>query len=129
MCGACPGGARLSTATLQLNELWGGRGGAARAARELERLSGGRLRIAVFGDGWTVALPTGGLRSVTSFEDLVEASAPYIDRPRLAAEASAQSADASVAPTPAHPLLHLIVKHLPPHPPTHPTPPTQTRAG
>lgn len=89
MCGACPGGARLSEATTRI----GLARAADRAGRFLARLTGERLRIEAFGDGWSLAAPTGGLRVYRAFEDLVSACAPRLDPERIAA-ARAECADA-----------------------------------
>lgn len=75
MCGACPGGGRLSEATVFL----GLRSSADRGARLLAGLTGGRIRIVRFGDGWTVTAPTGGMRTSRSFEEVVEWCAPFLD--------------------------------------------------
>ncbi|WP_053382869.1 hypothetical protein [Leucobacter celer] len=80
MCGACPGGASLSEATVFL----GVRGATARAGRLLQSLTGDRIQVAVFGDGWSVRLPTGGLTVANSFEEVVERCGPYIDLRALA---------------------------------------------
>lgn len=76
MCGACAGGARLSRAT----EFIGLRRSGARAAGLLARLTGSRVRIAPFGDGWTLALPTGRFSVASSFEELVRECADLIDQ-------------------------------------------------
>ena len=81
MCGACPGGGRLSDGTLFL----AGMLSPARTAQLIERLTGNRLRVSPFGDGWTVHLPTGGMHAVLSFEELVHRSVPYVRAEQLAA--------------------------------------------
>jgi hypothetical protein len=78
MCGACPGGSRLSEATVFL----GLRSAAGRGARLLEELTRGRLRITRFGDGWTVVAPTGGMRTSTSFEEVALWCVPFTDPAR-----------------------------------------------
>lgn len=84
MCGACPGGGRLSEATVFL----GLRSAVGRGAALLSELTEGRLRVAGFGDGWTVAAPTGGMRTSQTFEEVVDWCAPLFD-----ATAVAQLAD------------------------------------
>lgn len=94
MCGACPGGGRLSEETLFLAQ----RVPPARTARTLSELTGGRLRIEALGDGWSVGFPTGGLMVAGSFEELVRFCAPYADAARTAAarEAIADAPDEAV---------------------------------
>lgn len=79
MCGACPGGGRLSDETLALAQLLS----PMRTAALVAELTGGRLRISSLGDGWSVALPTGGMSVVTDFEGLVRMSKPFVRADRL----------------------------------------------
>lgn len=81
MCGACPGGGKLSAGTLFLAE----RLSPARTTRLVTELTGDRLRIAPLGDGWSVGLPTGGMSVASDFETLVRVCGPYVRPDGLAA--------------------------------------------
>lgn len=81
MCGACPGGGRLSEATIRLAQLLP----PARTALLVSELTGDRLRISVLGDGWSVGLPTGGMSIASDVEGLVHHCAPYVRAERRAA--------------------------------------------
>lgn len=70
MCGACPGGARLSPVTQYL----GVRGELPAFTRAVAEAAAPRARVTRFGDGWTVAGPTGGSAVVSSVEDLVRSA-------------------------------------------------------
>lgn len=74
MCGACPGGGRLSEGTLFLAQ----RLSPARTAQLVSALTGDRLRVTPLGDGWSVGLPTGGMSAVSDFEGLVRTCGPYV---------------------------------------------------
>lgn len=84
MCGACPGGGRLSEGTLFLAQ----RISPARTAHLVSELTGDRLRIAVLGDGWSVGLPTGGMSVAGDFEALVRVCAPFASADGFAAVAA-----------------------------------------
>ncbi|WP_449279353.1 hypothetical protein [Leucobacter sp. GX0328] len=95
MCGACPGGGRLSAGTLFLAQ----RFSPARTAQLVSELTGDRLRIAPLGDGWSVGLPTGGMTVAADFETLVRVCASFVRadrrddvRARAAMAHSAESA-------------------------------------
>lgn len=81
MCGACPGGGRLSDETLALAQLLS----PMRTAALVAELTDDRLRLSPLGDGWSVGLPTGGMSVVTDVEGLVRMSAPFVRADRLAA--------------------------------------------
>lgn len=74
MCGACPGGGRLTDDTRFLAH----RLSPTRTAQFVAGLTGDRLRISQLGDGWSVSLPTGNLVAATDFESLVRHCAPYV---------------------------------------------------
>lgn len=54
------------------------RSASARGGRLLAALTGGRIRVARFGDGWTMTAPTGTMRTSRSFEEVVGWCGPFL---------------------------------------------------